>query len=248
MTVSRWFTILVLMIRWRMGKLRLMLPLVVLVELFTGVGVMIGLGYLLPSVDTQSALYLATGAPTLSLLALGMALVPQVSAQDKTDGTYQYLWSLPIPRMIVLAADVTIWTLATVPGVAVALAFGAEYYSFQLHVRPLVVPAFLLVSLTANSVGFAIVHLIPQPRMIGLVTNLLIFFVFLFSPINYPASRLPAWLSTVQRFLPMEASANIVRGTLSPQFGGQLGSSFLVVGVWCAGALLASYLAVTYRR
>jgi ABC-2 type transport system permease protein len=248
MKLDRWLTILALTIRWRMGKLRLLLPLVVLVQLFTGVGVVIGLGYLLPTVDSQSALYLATGAPTLSLLALGMALVPQTAAQDKAEGTYEYLWSLPIPRLTVLAADVTLWTLATVPGVVLALASASAYYGFPLQVSPLIVPAFLLVSLTANAIGFAIVHLVSQPRLVGLLTNLLIFFAFLFSPINYPASRLPRWLATIHQWLPFRAAADIVRGTLADRYSERLPGSFAVMAAWCAASLLAGYFACQRRR
>jgi ABC-2 type transport system permease protein len=41
------------------------------------------------------------------------------------------------------------------------------------------------------------------------------FFVMLFSPINFPAERLPSWLQAVHNVLPIEAMAELVRSTLT---------------------------------
>ncbi len=43
-----------------------------------------------------------------------------------------------------------------------------------------------------TSVGFAMGHAIPNPMVTALVTNVLVFVILLYSPINFPPERLPA--------------------------------------------------------
>jgi ABC-2 type transport system permease protein len=245
---KKWLASYLLLMQWQLGRLKLVLPLVTIVQLFTGMGTVVGLGFLLPRIDASSALFLTTGAPTLTLLALGLALVPQVTAHSKAEGSFLYFWSLPVPRLAVLAADTTIWSLVTIPGVVLALGFGSWYYGFRLSVSPLVVPVFLLISLTATSVGYAIAHLVPRAEVVGVITNVIIFVVFLFSPINYPSERLPDWLAQAHRFLPVQPAAELVRETLTSGSPEEMARRFAVLTLWCAGALAATYAAATRRR
>ena len=76
--------------------------------------------------------------------------------------------ALPVPRLVYLFADLTVWLAVVLPGVAFAIGVGAVRFDLDLAVTPLVVPAMLLVALTATSMGYAIASLLPQ-----MVANLL---------------------------------------------------------------------------
>ena len=115
-------------------------------------------------------------------------------AQAKSGGMLDYMRSFPVPRMAYLAADLTIWLLSTLPGVILALVVGSLRYDFELQFSPLIVPAFILVVLMATSVGYAIALLLPKAELVSVLTNLIIFSLFLFSPINFPIERLPPGL------------------------------------------------------
>jgi ABC-2 type transport system permease protein len=244
----KWFRSYRLLLEWQLLRFKTVLPFIVIIQLFTGVGTMIGLGFLFPKIDPDSALYLATGAPTLTLISLGLTMMPQMVAQAKAQGAFDYMWSLPIPRMAFLAADLTIWLLATVPGVILALAVGAARFGFELQISPLVVPAFLLVAITATSIGYALAHLTPKPDLVSVITNFLIFSLFLFSPINFPVERLPTWLAALHRFLPIKYAADAVRGTLAAGYADDLRLAFTVLGVWFVTSFGATYVVVTRRR
>jgi ABC-2 type transport system permease protein len=245
-TVS-WFQSYTLLLKWQGLKFKTVLPFVIVAQFFTGLGTIIGLGYLMPGIDSQTAMFLVTGGPTLSLITLGLVMVPQMVAQAKSGGMLDYMRSFPVPRMAYLAADLTIWLLSTLPGVILALVVGSLRYDFELQFSLLIVPAFILVVLMATSVGYAIALLSPKEELVGVLTNLIIFSLFLFSPINFPVERLPTWLETIHRFLPVKYAADAVRGALVPGYSDGMGLALVVLGVWCLAGLVINYSVATRR-
>ncbi|NIS80784.1 MAG: ABC transporter permease [Anaerolineales bacterium] len=248
MTAMNWMQSYRTLLRWQGLRFKPVFPFVVLVQFFTGVGTVIGFGFLVPKIDMASATFLVTGGPTLALITLGLVLVPQLVATGKAEGSLEYMWSLPIPRMAYLAADLTIWMVATMPGVIVALIVGAVKYDFALQVSLLVVPVFMLIVLTATTVGYTIAVLSPKPELVGLITNFIIFCLFLFSPINYPVERLPGWLANLHRVLPVKYAADAVRGTLVSGYSDDLGLALAVLSAWCLIGLGVNYVVATRRK
>ena len=247
MNAVNWFQSYTLLLKWQGFKFKTILPIVIIAQFFTGVGTVIGLGYLMPGIDPQTAMFLVTGGPTLSLITLGLVVVPQMVAQAKSGGILEYMRSFPVPRMAYLAADLTIWLLSTLPGVILALIVGSQRYDFELQFSLMIVPAFILVVLMATSVGYAIALLSPKAELVGVLTNLIIFSLFLFSPVNFPAERLPNWLEAIHRFLPVKYAADAVRGALVPGYSDQLEVSLLVLSIWCLAGLVINYVAATRR-
>jgi ABC-2 type transport system permease protein len=236
-----------LMLKWQALVNKPMLPLYIVVQVMLAVGFVVGLGFFYAELDPTTAKFLATGAPTLILLMVGLVLMPQIVAMARIEGTFDYIWSLPVPRMVYIAADATIWVLVALPGVVLALALGAVYHDFGLEVSPLVVPALLLVAVMGILVGYAIAHGAPRPEMAQLATQILVFAMMLFSPVMYPADQLPGWLASLHRVLPVQYAADLSRGTLT-DLDVNLGLAFAVVGAWCAVGLVITYAVVTRRR
>ena len=161
-----------LMLKWQALSNKPLLPLEVIVQVMIAVGFVIGISYFFPEVTPTTAKFLTTGAPTLVLLMTGLVLVPQMVAMSRKEGTFDYIWSLPVPRMIYVLADATVWVFVSLPGVILALIIGANYHHFSMEVSPLVVPAFLLIALTGTFIGYAIAHSAPKPEMAHLVTQI----------------------------------------------------------------------------
>jgi ABC-2 type transport system permease protein len=115
---------------------------------------------------------------------------------------------------------------------AVSLAVGGWRYDIELVPSPILVPAILLTLVTAASIGMALAHAIPDPMVIGLVTQILVFFILLFAPINFPPERLPDWLAAIHRYLPFQHSANVIRAGLTETLAAAVGESFVVLGSW----------------
>jgi ABC-2 type transport system permease protein len=236
-----------LMLKWQALSNKPILPLNLVVQIMIAIGFIVGIGYFYPQISPNIAKYLTTGAPTISLLMVGLVLVPQVVAMSRTSGTFDYIWSLPVPRMIYVAADATIWILVSLPGVILSVVLGSVYYHFGLQVSPLVVPAILLIALTGTFVGYMIAHGAPKPQMAQLATQIIVFGIMIFSPVMYPAEQLPAWLAAVHKVLPVKYMADLSRGTLT-DLDVNLGLAFGVVGAWCLVGFVATLLLVRRRK
>ncbi len=233
---GRWLRSYFLMVVWELQSLRIVLPLALVAQIIFGAGLVIGFGYLVGEMPMTQALFLATGVTVISMITLGLVLVPQLIAGSKQAGVYDYLWSLPVPRTASVAASLTVNSFIAVPGMVLALIVAWLRYDLTFSVSPLILPAALLVLIMAASVGFAMGHAIPNPMTTSLITNVLVFVILLYSPINFPADRFPGWLAAVHQGLPMMHAANVVRAGLTDGLASDVGTSFAVLGVWAAAA------------
>jgi ABC-2 type transport system permease protein len=236
-----------LMLKWVFLSNRIWLSLNLAVQIMIAIGFIYGISFFYPSITPDIAKYLTTGAPTIILVTVGLVMGPQIVAMMRTEGTFDYVWSLPVPRMVYIAADATNMFGTTLPGIILAVALGATYFGFGLHISPLVIPAAILISLSGTFVGYSIAFALPQPMMVQVLTQVIIFLVMLFSPIMYPVAQLPGWLQDIHQVLPLKYMANLVRGTLT-DLDVNLGLAFGVVGAWFVAGLVATNLLVNRRH
>ena len=85
------------------------------------------------------------------------------------------------------------------------------------------------------------------PMMAMLLSQVLVFGVLLFSPINYPAERLPEWMQTIHSVLPVQAMGEVVRGSLASDVFPLAAAPFGTLAMWCAAALALSYVTLQRR-
>lgn len=239
--MTHWLRSYSLMIRWDLLRLRSVLPVLVAIQTLIAVGVVVGFSFLIPDPDSLTALYLATGAPTVGLITVGMVAAPQLVAQQKTAGTLDYQRSLPVPRLAVLAADATVWVVLALPGVITAIGVAALRFDLDLTISPLVVLAVALVATCSVAIGYGLGYA-ARPEVAGAISQAVLLVALMFAPVNYPADRLPNWLATVHEWLPFSYMAQAIRETLQAPAGGISITPFLVLAAWCVVGL-----AVTYR-
>ena len=236
-----------MMVRWELTGLRLVLPVTVMVQILTGAGFVLALGLFFGQVPPRAALFVSTGVLVLTLVTIGLVLGPQLVAQQKAEQTYDFLWSLPVPRTTAALAWVTTNFILGLPGMLVALGVALLRYDLDLHVSPAVVPAVLLTLLTGTMIGYALAHALGNPMLIAAITQLTIFVILGFSPINFPADQLPGWLAALHRWLPLAPMADTVRAGLTVGVVEGVARSYLVLGAWAA-ASVAVTAAVLRRR
>lgn len=236
------------MFRWGMLRVRFVAPLMILIQIILSVGIVIGFAFLIPGVDQDpvAAQYLATGAMAISLIAVCMAFAPSMVAQQKMQGIFDFQRALPVPRSATLVADVTTWVLIALPGLAAGLLAAALRFDLELRISPLVLPAVLLVALTCVAIGYTIAYLVP-PMAAQMATNVVLFFALMFSPINFPAERLPAWLATFHEVLPLTYMAQAIRETVAVPEGGVSPLPFAVLSAWCLIGLLVCQWVMSRR-
>ena len=235
-----------LLVRWQALRLKSFLPLAIVVQVLFAFGIVVGYPLLFPEIDRLTILFLATGAPSIALITMGLVALPQVVSQAKLQGTLDYMRSLPVPRMVYLMADLTVWLLIVLPGVAFAVVLGAWVFDLALSVSLAIIPAVLLVATTAAAVGYAMATLLP-PMIAMLLTQVLVVGVLMFSPINFPAERLPDWLQSVHAALPVQAMGEVIRGSLATDTFPLTPGPFMLLTGWCVASLGLSYLALRRR-
>jgi ABC-2 type transport system permease protein len=105
----------------------------------------------------------------------------------------------------------------------------------------------LLVIVTTTSIGYALASVLPQ-MLANLITQVLVVFVLMFSPLNFPPERLPEWLASIHAVLPIQAMGEVIRGTIAGNAFPITAGPFLLLGAWCATAFGVTGLVLTRRR
>jgi len=220
------------MMRFEWANIRPYAALVFIVQIMMGVGMAIMYGFFYPTVDPTTAMLITTGVPTLALVPMGFVLVPSSVVNQRMAGTFDFIWSLPVPRSAQVSASFMISAALALPGTVLALLVGMWRYGVHLQLSPVLVPAVLLSTFMCVAVGYGMALLVTNPLVVNLITNALVFLVLLFTPIVYPASNLPTPMMRIHEVLPFYPMAQVIRAGLTEGLVTDVGGPFLVVGVW----------------
>jgi ABC-2 type transport system permease protein len=236
-----------LMLKWVSLSYRTWLSLNFAVQIGIAVAFIYGISFFYPQITPAIAKYLTTGAPTIILLTVGLVMAPQIMAGARLEGTFDYIWSLPIPRMVYIAAEASVLFATTLPGIALAVVLGAFHFDFDLSISPLLVPAVILIAGCGTFIGYSIAFSVPKPMMVNVITQIIVFLVMMFSPVMFPVEQLPGWLQAVHQVLPIKYMAFLMRGTLT-DLSVNLGQSFAIVGGWFVAGFITTTLLVNRRQ
>jgi ABC-2 type transport system permease protein len=235
-----------LLVTWQAMRKKSFLPLMAVVQALFSLGIVLGYPLLFPVIDRTTIYLIATGAPAVSMVSVGLVALPQAVGEQKTEGSLAYMRSLPVPRLAYLLADLTVWLFIVIPGVVLGVAVGAWRFGLDLQVSPLVVPAILMVATTATCVGYALASVLPYMLTV-ILTQAIVVFVFMFSPLTFLPDRLPGWFEAIHRLLPIQAMGEVTRGTIAPnEFALPIGA-FLTLGLWCIFGFGVTYAAMNRR-
>jgi ABC-2 type transport system permease protein len=236
------------MLRFETKSSRSFLTLGLVVQVLMGAGMALMYGYYFGDLTPLQQTFIVTGIPALAMVPVGFAMVPASVMDHKIRHTYDYVWSLPVPRAASAAATFTIFTALAIPGTVAAILIATMIYDIDLQVSWLIIPAILLTSAMSTSVGYSLGHVIPEPRVTNLITNMVIFLVLLFSPIVVPIEQFPDWWASVQRVLPFWHMSVVIRDGLTDGLVTDAATSYLVLTLWTVFAWAAAGWVVAKRR
>ncbi len=245
---ARWWEGFGAMLRFHATRMRLLIPVVSLVQAFTGAGMVLGFSLLYRAITPEQVLFLSTGAVVINLVVVGLIVGPQLVAQQRLEGTYEWEASLPVPRSANAAAWTALNMVLAVPGAAAALVAAWWRFGADFVISPVLVPGVVLTLTAGALIGHAYAHAIPHPRLIALISQVTIFFVFGFSPIAFPGRNLPGWLESAHTWLPFEHMGAVIRAGLTEGLVTDLGRSFLTLSVWLVAAALLATWAIGRRK
>ena len=244
--MQHWMSSYVLLLGWAALRGRATLVLNLVIQTGLAAGIILGFAFLVPNLDDGTALFLATGAPVLGLVTVGMVIGPQEVSAAKQEGIFEFNRSLPVPRRALIASDATIALFTALPGVFAALVVAVLRFDLDLQVSPMVVPAILLTAATAIGLGYGIGYGLAPP-VARMISQLMVFLALMFSPILFPISRLPDWFASVHMVLPFQYMAESVRDTLSVPPDGIRFLPFAVLAMWALVGFLIAYRMMSRR-
>jgi ABC-2 type transport system permease protein len=222
------------------------LPLLIVIQLALAMGIVYGLAFLIPDIDPHAATYLATGAPTIALLIAGLQSFPAEISRDKLSGRHAYIAALPVPRLALPAARLAFSLIVQLPGTALAIVVAALRFNFALDISIVVVPALLLVAISAAAVGYGLGE-VMRPEAAMQAGSFLAILILLFSPLNFPMERLPDALQAIHLVLPIKYMGDLVRWSLTGQFADEIALAFGIVTLWCALGVATCWRAALRR-
>ena len=82
------------MVRWHLASLRIWLMMLGSVQALSGVGFVLGISLFYRNIPTSAALFVSTGVPVINLIMVGLVFAPQMVANQRTTGSYEYLRTL----------------------------------------------------------------------------------------------------------------------------------------------------------
>lgn len=243
-----WWRSVVAMLRWHLTSMRLVLPVMVVVQILIASGFSVGMSLFFVEISPRAGLYLGTGASIITLILVGLVIAPQLIAGEKDVGSYDFTWSLPVPRSAGVVSWLVLSAIVSVPAMVAALVVAAWRLDLSYAVSWMIVPAVIATLVCGTMIGYAIAHAIDRTSLTQLLSQLLAFGVLGFTPITYPPENLPAWLATAHEILPFYHMGVIVRDGLSTGLVGDVWVSYGVVAAWSVLSILVTGLVLGRRR
>lgn len=240
---AHWWRGFVVMVRWQLLSMRLVLPVMIIVQMLIAVGLSVGISMFFSEIDSRTGLYLGTGASIIVLVLVGLVVAPQLIASEKEAGTYDFSWSLPLARSASVAAWLAVSAVVSVPSAAAALVVAGWRLDLTYTFSWTVVPATVLVLVCGTLIGYAVAHAIENTNVTQIVSQILAFGILGFTPITYPPENLPDWLAGIHRALPFFHMGVVVRDGLARSLVPEVAFSYLVLAAWTtAGFALTAWV------
>ena len=233
-------------LRWSLIRHKYIIPLFTILQIVLSLAIIFGLALLMGDIDETSSVYLATGAVSIGIIAVGSTLCSQVVSESKTNGIFDYQRSLPISRIHIILADMFIWGVATLPGITVSLLVSSIRFNLDLSISLLGIITLILFLVTTISIGFAVAYFLP-PSAVSMVAQLIIILNLLFSPITFPASRLPEWIVSIFNVLPFVPGTDAIRSLFFNVGEFQISDLFILI-IWSIICFALSLYAMMRRN
>jgi ABC-2 type transporter. len=233
------------LIKWSLIRHKYILPIFSVLQIVLALAMVYGLSLFIYEIDEISSIYLASGTISIGIISVGCVLCAQIVAESKQNGIFNYQRTLPTSRFNIIIADIVIWGGAALPGVIASYIATLFRFDIESNITFGAILLILLFLITMISIGFSIAYYF-KPNMVGMVTQVIMIVSLLFSPITFPANRLPESIVNVYNFFPFVPATNLLRASL---FG--LGEfrfiNLLTVVIWCLACFMFSLYTLSKR-
>lgn len=204
---------LLFLIQWNYLRQKNLFILFTLAQVLLAISLLFGYPLVIGELDQTTSYYLASGAVLIGIISIGCTISAPVISNAKSEGHFDYVRALPVPRLAISLSDLWMWLIAILPGVIFSILLGYLRFSVKIQISISAIFSLILICVVMISIGFTIAYLF-SPNIVTLMSQLILMIGLMFSPIMYPADRLPDIINSIYRFLPFVPAANLLRTSL----------------------------------
>ncbi|MDK2802854.1 MAG: ABC transporter permease [Oscillospiraceae bacterium] len=234
------------LIKWSLTRNKYLIPAFCLIQVILAFAIVYGFALMNPVIDYQSSVYMASGALVLGIIAVGCVLAPQIISDSRQNGILAYQRTLPVSRVSIILADVIIWSIAAIPGIVMSCLAGIIRFDIEVNVNIISIVIILICLISMILIGFGVAYFFP-PNATSLCTQVIMIGALLFSPITYPADRLPDWVLKIHDFLPFVAASDLIRASVFDLQEIYV-SDLIVILLWATIAFVTSLKIVSKKE
>jgi ABC-2 type transport system permease protein len=185
------------------------------------------------------ALSIATGPATFLILKIGWA---------QRSKEFHYWIALPIPKLLLVLAIVSIAQLFALPGLLGVYLFGNLLFGLPSSGTAwALIPLIPLGVLPLAGVGALLGLSARRGETANILSNSLIIFVGVLSPVTLPLEALPVPLRIISQFMPTTYVADAFRAVLGGQ-GTNLALDLVLLTLFSAVLLTTTYFRLDWRN
>lgn len=176
---------------------------------------------------------------TISICAGGVMGLPLVVSDYRQKGILKRYRVTPVSPSMILAVQVTIYTLYAVVSLALLYLVGTLFFAYQFQGNAVgFFWGYFLVIVSMFSIGMMVGGIAPNTKMAGVIASLLYFPMLIFSGATLPYEVMPEALQRVADILPLTQGIKLLKAASLGQTAQEAWIPALVMAVTaavCAG-------------
>jgi ABC-2 type transport system permease protein len=191
--------------------------------------------------------YMDVNLPAFAGIVIGMVgllTVPIGTVMKRQSGALRRFMATPLRPLTYLAADVTVYLVMTLFGIALAFLTGIASFGVRFHGDAVgVMAAVCLGALAFMALGYVLAGFERTIQAAQVVGNILAFPLLALSGATVPIEILPPGAQSVARLLPLTQFVDLLRGLwLGQGWQPYVGQTLVLAGMLVIGAALAAWL------
>jgi len=220
-------------------------------QVFIGFLVPIGITFFLKAIGnvatTERAVFLLGGNLATSIAFGPTNFLIQRIGWAKQGREFDYWVALPLPKLTLLFAIISVAFIFALPGIIGIYVFGTLLLGIPFTNILILLPLMPLGVLSLAGLGALLGCCAPNGQAAMNISNVLIVFVGFLSPMMIPASYLPLPLRIISLFVPTTYVADAFRAILANQLNMHLSFDILIILLFSGAFLALAYLRLDWR-
>jgi ABC-2 type transport system permease protein len=221
-------------------------------HLFGGLLIPISLAFLIVAVggagSSEKAIYLLGGNMALSIATGPAAFLVTRIGWARQNKEFHYWVALPVAKLLLVLAIVSVALLFAMPGLIGIYVLGSLLLGLPFEASSWVlIPLIPLGVLPLTGLGALLGIVAPNGEIANILSNVMIVFVAILSPVMLPLESLPVPLRILAQFMPTTYVADAFRAVLGGYQGTNIALDLILLALFSAVIMIITYFCLDWR-